>query len=141
MIFLHKYNKTTFIAVMLSQFLEVGFWSISRTIRYFRNMLLWWGNKIRIDLGLRAKKWLRSCCCPYKGECEDKNALNEIMEKYLWNNMENIGKYSSINWVPKKLKIDKMISHPKQYVIFVSRPIVVLYRLHKSSLRLNYAII
>jgi len=29
-------------------------------------------------------------------ESEDKNALNDIMEKYLWNNMENIGKYSSI---------------------------------------------
>ena len=47
---------------------------------------------------------------------EDKNALNEIMEKYLWNNMENIGKYSSIKWLPKKLKIDKMISHPKHNV-------------------------
>ena len=47
------------------------------------------------------------------GYPREEKCLNEIFGKYLWNNMENTGKYSSINWVPKKLKIDKMISHPK----------------------------
>ncbi len=77
--------------------MEVGFGQNLEQLNH-TSVILWWG--IGIDLGCVPKSG-----CPYEDKC-----FKEILVKYLWNNMENIGKYSSIS--VEKLKKDKMISYP-----------------------------